>query len=140
MIESLEDMLIRHEGLRLKPYRDSVGKLTIGVGRNLDDVGITEEEARYLLKNDIQKAVVEAKRFRWYAKLNNPRKQAIIDMIFNLGPSRFLGFKKMLAALEAGDYEAAAREMLDSKWAQQVGRRATELAEIMRTGELRGSV
>lgn len=140
MIESLEDMLIRHEGLRLKPYRDSVGKLTIGVGRNLDDVGITEEEARYLLKNDIQKAVAEAKRFPWYAKLNNPRKQAIIDMIYNLGASRFLGFKKMLAALEAGDYEAAAREMLDSKWAQQVGRRATELAEIMRTGELRGSV
>ncbi len=135
MEERLIKLLITHEGLRLKPYRDSVGKLTIGVGRNLDDVGITEEEALYLLKNDIKRVLDFLKeRLPYWNGLTETRKMALVDMCFNLGPGGFLSFKRMLAALERGDYEQAAREMLDSKWARQVGRRAEELAEMMREG------
>lgn len=135
MTESLEDMLIRHEGLMLKPYRDSVNKLTIGVGRNLDDVGISRDEAIYLLKNDLQKVVAQAKQFPWYDKLSNPRKQVVLNMIFNLGITRFSQFRKTIGFIANGDYTAAAKEMLDSKWAKQVGKRATELAGIMERGE-----
>ncbi len=133
--EKLIRLLITHEGLRLKPYRDTRGKLTIGVGRNLDDVGITEEEALYLLKNDIKRVLDFLKeRLPYWNGLTETRKMALVDMCFNLGPGGFLSFKKMLAALERGDYEQAAREMLDSRWARQVGRRAEELAEMMRDG------
>ena len=133
--EKLIRLLITHEGLRLKPYRDTRGKLTIGVGRNLDDVGITEEEALYLLKNDIKRVLDFLKeRLPYWNGLTETRKMALVDMCFNLGPGGFLSFKRMLAALERGDYEQAAREMLDSRWARQVGRRAEELAEMMREG------
>ena len=135
MKESLEDMLIRHEGLMLKPYHDSVKKLTIGIGRNLDDVGITEEEARYLLRNDIQKVVSQAKQFPWYDGLSNPRKQVVLNMIFNLGLTRFSKFRNTIGCISRGEYAEAAKEMLDSTWAKQVGKRATELAKIMETGE-----
>ncbi len=133
--EKLIRLLITHEGLRLKPYRDTRGKLTIGVGRNLDDVGITEEEALYLLKNDIKRVLDFLKeRLPYWNGLTETRKMALVDMCFNLGPGGFLSFKRMLRALEREDYEQAAREMLDSRWARQVGRRAEELAEMMREG------
>ena len=135
MEERLIKLLITHEGLRLKPYRDTVGKLTIGVGRNLDDVGITEEEALYLLTNDIKRVLDFLKgKLPYWNEFTETRKMALVDMCFNLGPGGFLSFKKMLASLENGDYEQAAREMLDSKWARQVGRRAEKLAEMMRKG------
>ncbi|RMH50503.1 MAG: lysozyme [Zetaproteobacteria bacterium] len=134
-MQRLSALLIRHEGMRLKPYRDSVGKLTIGVGRNLDDVGLREEEARFLLENDLRAVIAELQPLPWFAALDPPRKHAIIDMGFNLGLPRLLGFRRMIAAIERGDWPAAADEMLDSRWARQVGRRAEELARTMRTGE-----
>lgn len=132
MSQSLRDQLLLHEGIRLKPYRDTVGKLTIGVGRNLDDVGISYEEALVLLDNDIlraQSAVMHA--LHWAAHLDRARFEVLVNMAFNLGINGLLGFPRFLAALEAGDYPKAAREMLDSKWARQVGQRAVELATIM---------
>lgn len=133
---NITDLLIKHEGLRLKPYRDTVGKLTIGVGRNLDDVGITREEAMYLLDNDIVRVSVEVdKAFRWYRGLNTTRRTVIVDMVFNLGLGRFKRFKRLIAAIVVFDWDRAAKEMLDSKWAKQVGRRATELAKMMRDGK-----
>ena len=134
MIEQLRKMLIRHEDLRLKPYKDSVGKLTIGVGRNLDDKGITEAEAMLLLSNDIGDALSDAKKFAWFSDLNSPRQDVVVDMMFNLGLTRFSGFKKMIAAIEHGNFPEAADQMLDSKWARQVGLRASELSQMMRTG------
>ena len=129
-------MIRRHEGLRLKPYEDTVGKLTIGVGRNLTDVGISEHEAAYLLTNDIAVAAASLRRaYPWFSGMGLPRQDALTDMMFNLGAARFAGFAQMIAALEQRDYETAAKEMLDSKWAQQVGARATELAAIIRTGQ-----
>lgn len=133
---NITDLLIKHEGLRLKPYRDTVGKLTIGVGRNLDDVGITEKEARFMLENDIvriKKKLMEI--FPWYPNLFKKRKDVVVNMVFNLGITRFTRFRKLIKAIQIQDYDQAAKEMLNSKWARQVGRRATELAQMMRDGE-----
>lgn len=127
-------MLKRDEGLRLKPYRCTAGKLTIGYGRNLDDVGISEAEAETLLANDIAKVEREAERFHWYAGLNDARKAVVLNMLFNLGASSFKGFVNTIKAISAGDYDDAANRMLASKWAEQVGARAARLAQIMRTG------
>ena len=129
-------MLIRHEGLRLKPYRDAKSKLTIGVGRNLDDVGITRAEALMLLDNDITTVQRDAKRaFPWFAGLDPVRKDVVLDMVFNLGLPGFRRFKKTIASIRAGDWENEAREMLKSRWANEVGKRATELAAMMERGK-----
>lgn len=135
MSEKLVEQLIHDEGLRLKPYKDSVGKLTIGVGRNLDDVGISREEAMLLLNNDIAKAT-EAVRTHipWANELDEARFGALVNMAFNLGIGGLLQFKNTLAHLKAGRYEDAAREMLKSKWAQQVGPRADRLSTQVKTG------
>ena len=132
---SLRDQLIRHEGLRLKPYTDTVGKLTIGVGRNLTDRGISKAEAMHLLDNDIleaQTAVVKA--LPWTVEIDRPRLEILMNMAFNLGIGGLLKFERFLAAVQEGSYELAAVEMLNSKWAKQVGQRADELASMMRTG------
>lgn len=136
MAESLSEMLIRHEGLRLKPYQDSVGKLTIGIGRNLDDVGLTKQEALQLLANDIHQARTELFRcYPWAQTLNQTRQDALVNMVFNLGMPRFSLFRKMLAALQDADFDLAAKEMLDSRWAEQVQGRAHELADLIQRGE-----
>ncbi len=125
-----------HEGLRLKPYRDTAGKLTIGVGRNLDDVGLREEEAMFLLLHDLE-FVKEAldKRLPWWRGLAEPRRHVLLDMGFNLGVDGLLQFTGTLGHLRAGRYAEAAQQMLRSRWAGQVGRRAATLSRMMRTGE-----
>lgn len=126
------------EGLRLKPYRCSAGKLTIGYGRNLDANGISKVEAEFLLDNDIKEAENACVHtFPWFAELTESRQDVIVNMCFNLGLKGLLGFKKFLKAVELGNYETAAHEMMDSDWAEQVGARALRLARIMRgtTGE-----
>lgn len=128
----VSSLIKKHEGLRLKPYKCSAGRVTVGYGRNLDDVGINLTEAEMMLENDIRRTTVELTKFSWYYSLNAVRRAALVDMLYNLGMPRFMGFKKMLAALDAGDYEETAVQMLDSKWATQVGSRATELAEMIR--------
>jgi lysozyme len=130
--------LQRHEGLRLRSYLDTVGKLTIGYGRNLDDRGISEDEAGFMLDNDIDLAVAELERLPLYLSLNPVRQAVLANMCFNLGMPRLLGFKRMIAALCREDFHAAAFEMLDSKWADQVGERAVELAGLMITGAVPG--
>jgi lysozyme len=127
--------LIRDEGVRLKPYRDTVGKLTIGVGRNLDDVGITLAEAMVLLGHDITWAVHELETaLPWFKDLDPVRQRVLCNMCFNLGLARLLGFRNTLAAVARGDYTQAAIEMMDSKWATQVGDRAKRLAKMMEQG------
>ena len=130
------ELIKKHEGLRFKPYKDTVGKLTIGYGRNLDDNGITLAEAEQMLSNDIQNCYAECLKLPCWNKLNEARQAVLLDMCFNLGITRMKTFKKMLAALEVGAYNRAAKEMLDSKWAFQVKSRATELADIMSKGAL----
>ncbi len=131
---ALVDMLIRHEDEMLKVYRCPAGKWSIGVGRNLEGKGITVEESRYLLANDIAECEDDLSGFEWWSGLDGIRKDCLIDMRFNLGPGGFRGFRKMIDAIGVGNYEEAADQMLDSAWAMQVGDRAVELAYMMRTG------
>jgi len=131
-------LIIKHEGIRLKLYKDSVGKNTIGVGRNLDDVGITEDEAEVLLTNDIGRAIHELSNYLpWWNDLDSVRQMVMVDMCFNLGIFGLLTFRKTLESIKNGDYEKASRQMLQSKWAKQVGGRARELSEMMKAGELK---
>jgi len=131
-IEDVKELLIRHEGFRLKPYRCTAGKLTIGVGRNLDDNGITEDEAMYMLECDIFRAIEDLRKIFNYDCLPIKARIILIDMMFNLGLSRFKSFKKMIKAVNDKDYKEAAEQMLDSKWAEQVGQRALDLAFMMK--------
>jgi lysozyme len=129
------EQLILHEGTSAKPYRCTAGKLTIGVGRNLDDVGLRPDEIRYLLHNDIKDVRASLdKRLPWWRGLSPVRQKVLEDMCFNLGIDGLCGFKNTLAAIQGGDYERAAAGMLASKWASQVGGRAIRLAQMMRTG------
>jgi lysozyme len=136
LLQKIKKQLLRHEGLKIKPYRCSAGKLTIGVGRNLEDRGITQKEAFILLENDIQRCESEllAEIPEIYSRLNESRKSVLLNMCFNLGITGLLGFKNTLAFIGAGDFERAANGMLASRWAKQVGRRAIELSELMRKG------
>jgi len=133
---SIVDDLIRDEGLRLKPYRCPAGKLTIGVGRNLDDVGITEDEARVLLSGDILRAESTLRRnLSWFMTAPEPVQRGLANMCFNLGFVGLSQFGKMLSALASKDYAAAAAEALKSKWATQVGARAERIAALFESAK-----
>ena len=124
-----------YEGFSRLPYKCPTGHLTIGYGHNLEH-GISLEAAELLLRQDIEIAAKQVKNaFIWWPKLTEARFYVLVDMTFNMGISRLVGFKKMLAAVEAGDYKTVAKEMLDSRWAFQVKGRARELSEIMEKGE-----
>lgn len=128
-------MLEQDEGLRLKPYRDTVGKLTIGCGRNLDDVGITTEEARYLLENDVGRAEADLDRnIPWWRELSEKRRHVLVSLVFNMGWPKLSGFVKFLAALKRNDWPGAAMEMRDSRWYSQVKGRGERLAKAMEEG------
>jgi lysozyme len=132
-----KEMTKAFEGLRLKPYKCSAGKTTIGYGRNLEDVGISKLEADYLFNADWNRAVQDAMRICKdydidYKQLIEQRFYVLTDMCFNMGYARTKAFKKMLTALKKGLYEDASKEMLDSMWAKQVGNRAIKLAHLMK--------
>lgn len=134
-LTSLRSRLFIDEGYRQFPYKDTVGKLTVGIGRNLDDVGISKDEAAYLLNNDINVAAYTlVKAFPWTANLDGIRKQVLVNMTLNMGIGKLKGFVNTLAAVKRGDYAAASAGMLDSLWARQVGDRAKRLARMMETG------
>ena len=137
LLERIKEQLVRHEGLRLKPYHCTAGKLTIGYGRNLDDCGISQTEAYVLLKNDIQNCEKQLldEIPEIYNGLDEVRKSVLLNMCFNMGIKGLLSFKNTLAFIKAGDWERAANGMLASKWAKQVGKRAIELSEMMRKGQ-----
>jgi lysozyme len=135
MNEKLRALLIKHEGRRNKPYLDSVGKTTIGVGRNLTDKGLSNDEVDYLFANDVGEAMTQAIRvFPGLYLWSENRQNALIDMIFNMGIARFMGFKKMIAALKVNDWATAANEMRHSAWANQLPARVTELASMVEEG------
>lgn len=133
--DALIDQLILHESLRLKPYMDSVGKITIGVGRNLTDVGLSRQEAMALLDNDINACVTDLASYPWFGDLDAIRQRVLLDMRFNLGPTRLRAFKGMLNAIAGGNYAGTANAMKASLWYRQVKTRGERLVEMMRTGE-----
>lgn len=135
--QKLKHLLISHENYKQFPYTDTTGHLTVGIGRNLSDRGISTTEAFYLLDDDILYFSSKLAHYLpFFIELSENRQIALIDMCFNLGVQGFLNFKNMIAALASHDYDRAANEMLNSKWAEQVGDRATCLANIIRTGEI----
>lgn len=133
--EALRPVLVVDEGLRLKPYRDTVGKLTIGIGRNLDDRGISEATAFQMLDEDIDLHAKELETaYPWVLDLDPVRYRVLVNMAFNMGIRTLSQFKNTLGLIRRGEYGEAADAMLQSLWAKQVGRRARRLAMEMRTG------
>ena len=129
------DRVEKNEGFRAFPYIDSRGNLSVAFGRNLKGVAMSIAEGQYLLSNDIQRAETEAyKQFPDYNALNDPRKSVIVEMVYNMGLEKVLNFKEMIAAIAANDFAEAAKHMLNSAWAVEVGKRADELAMIMQSG------
>jgi lysozyme len=128
-----EKLIKEHEGLRLYPYVCSAGKMTIGYGRNIEDRGISMREAEDMLRTDIRLAQNDAEMFcgSAWCSMSACRRAAIIDMAYNLGLNRLSTFKNLQASLFVRDWKMAAAEMLDSRWAKQVGERATTLARMM---------
>jgi lysozyme len=136
--ERLIEMLKRHEGVRSHVYLCSAGYETIGVGRNISNtgMGLFDDEVDYLLENDIARVIKElSSEYPWFTDLDDVRKDAIIDISFNLGATRLRGFRRALAAMDAADYKTASLEFLDSKWSRDVKGRSTELAYMIETGE-----
>jgi lysozyme len=136
--EKLLEMLKRHEGVEHHIYRCSAGFWTIGAGRNVDPqggLGLSDDEVDYLLQNDIERVIKElSAEYPWFNSLDDVRKDAMIDISFNLGATRLRGFKRALAAMEVADYKMAAKEFLDSKWSRDVKGRATELCYMIEMG------
>ena len=137
-MSELTEMLRKHEGVRDKVYLCSAGYETIGVGRNIseDGLGLSDDEINYLLNNDIKRVREElTEEYYWFAGLDEARQDAMIDISFNLGQTRLRGFVKSLEAMAREVFDTAADEFMDSKWSEQVGDRAVEVTEIIRTGE-----
>lgn len=133
----LLNALKRHEGYRGAPYRCSNGYLTIGYGRNLEANPLSKKEAEYLMINDLRRGEMALTGINHvFPKLEHgPRRDALLNMAFNMGVKGLNGFRKMWTAIGHRDWDLAADEALDSKWARQVGGRAIEIAEQLRTGE-----
>jgi len=130
------EQLKRHEGSRTHFYRCTSGLATIGVGRCIEEgsLGLSEDEILYLLQNDVGRCQRELLAFSWFTDLDSVRQDAMVNLLFNLGMTRLMGFKTALSAMERADYQTAADEFMDSRWAQQVGNRADEVCEMIRTG------
>lgn len=141
MEETLLDMLKRHEGKNVNkrgrhiPYTCTGGKTTIAYGRNLTDVGLSEEEAMAMLVHDLDHVLKDARQiFPEFYSYSSDRRKAIIDMIFNLGKTGFLSFRKMIGAILHKDWERAAEEAEDSDWYKQVGTRGVEVVGMILNG------
>jgi lysozyme len=137
-MSKLVQMLRLHEGVRYKVYVCSEGYETIGVGRNISEggLGLSKDEVDYLLVNDIKRVQDELTRsYPWFARLDEVRRDAMVDICFNIGLTKLRGFVNALAAMSRSQYEIAADEFMDSRWSEQVGNRAVEVTDMIRTGE-----
>lgn len=135
MDEDIIELLTLHEGYRDKPYLDTMDKWTIGIGHNLTDNGLSTKIINLLVREDIEIARKDLDNIwdKW-VDLSRPRQLVLIDMCFNLGRTRYLTFKRFWKALKDGDYTLAGKEMLESRWAKQVGDRADRLTNMMIEG------
>lgn len=132
---ALRNEIERDEGLRLKPYECTAGKLSIGYGRNIEDNGISRAEADFLLQNDMDRVEKELDlSIPWWKTLSDARQRALMNLSYNVGITRLLKFHKALGFLQNGDYTASAAEFLNSRWASQVGDRAVRIARMIENG------
>ena len=138
MRDKLIEMLKVHEGVETYAYKCSENKITIGVGRNVDKaggLGLSDDEVDYLLQNDIDRVISELEsEYDWFSDLDDIRQDAMIDISFNLGQTRLRAFKKALSAMSEGDWDNAADQFMDSRWSDQVGIRAKNLTNMIRSG------
>lgn len=135
-ISDLSSQLKADEGYCNKPYKDTVGKETIGYGRNIQDKGITISEAEKMLADDIDEVRSKlATLIPWYLELDEVRRGVLENMAFEMGSIGLLGFKQTLALVRAGQYEMASQLMLQSLWAKQTPNRAARLSVQMEKGE-----
>ena len=136
-MSKLSDQLRIHEGVRTHFYRCTSGLATIGVGRCIEEgsLGLSDDEIDYLLENDIKRCKQELVSLSWFPDLDPVRQDAIVNLCFNLGLTRLMGFQNAMGAMAVGDYKKAADEFLDSRWAKQVGQRSLDVAHMIRTGE-----
>ena len=143
-MEDLIEMLKRHEGEvvtngRHVLYKCSAGYWTLGIGRNVDvngGLGLSEDEVNYLLENDIARVIKELSlEYSWFNDLDDVRRDAMIDISFNLGATKLRKFVLALDAMEKADYKSASEEFLDSEWSRTVKGRSVELASMIATGE-----
>lgn len=133
--EKLINQLVIHEGLRLKPYTDTVGKLTVGIGHNLTDNGLTKDQCFMICHDDIDNVVVFLdSKCSWWRDLDDVRQRAVANMTFNL-MYKLLEFKGMIAALKVKDWNTAADHLVNSGFGHQTGQRAQDLAKMIRTGQ-----
>ena len=138
MTDKIIEMLRLHEGVKTHVYSDHLGYETIGVGRCIKEgvgLGLSDDEIDYLLTNDVNRVIAELGRFSWFSELNEARRDAMINLCFQLGLPKLLKFKNFLASMEDGDYEAASTHLLDSLYARQTPARANEVAEIIVSGK-----
>jgi lysozyme len=139
MKQEITRQLRGDEGVKEHAYQDHLGYWTIGVGRLIDKRkggGLKPHEIDYLLRNDIDERVEElTRRLPWFQDLDDARRGVLLNMSFQMGVDGLLGFKNTLAMVKAGDYEGAARGMLNSLWAKQTPERAQRLSDQMRTGQ-----
>jgi len=136
-MSKLVAQLKRHEGVKSHAYKCTANMITVGVGRNIDEnggIGLSDDEIDYLLENDIKRCKQELISLSWFTDLDSVRQDALVNLCFNLGLTRLMGFKNAMAAMAEGDYERAADEFYDSRWAKQVKSRADEVCEMVRTG------
>jgi lysozyme len=136
-MSKLVAQLKRHEGVKSHAYKCTANMITVGVGRNIDEnggIGLSDDEINYLLENDIKRCKQELISLSWFTDLDSVRQDAIVNLCFNLGLTRLMGFKNAMAAMAEGNYERAADEFYDSRWAKQVKSRADEVCEMIRTG------
>lgn len=129
----------KHEGFRATAYTCPAGKLTIGIGRCIDisvaGAGITQDEAEYLLRQDINRFTAMTRGLIvTFDSLDEVRQETLVELCFNMGPANLGKFTRMLAAIDVKDWDTAAAELLDSRYAAQVGQRAITLADQLRTG------
>lgn len=132
----LKAQLTVDEGYRKKMYLDSKGIPTIGIGHNLRDKPLTDRAIQVIFEDDMADAEADARKLiKSFDALNDVRKAVVINMAFNMGFGVLSQFRKTIAAVDSGDYAAAAGHMLNSTWAGQVGARAQRLADKMAKGE-----
>tara|TARA_R100000781_G_C4011847_1_gene103952 strand:+ start:145 stop:603 length:459 start_codon:yes stop_codon:yes gene_type:complete len=147
MIDKLAEILTVDEGKRTLCYDDATGEtikpgttvqgnITIGIGRDIQNFGLSEDEIQMLLKNDIKRVIEEARNFSFYQELNQTRKIVILSMLFNLGLTRFNKFVKFKKAVQAKSYDVAAMEMRDSLYYRQLSHRVEKLAVWMDSGNM----
>ena len=136
-MSKLVAQLKRHEGVKSHAYKCTANMITVGVGRNIDEnggIGLSDDEINYLLENDIKRCKQELISLSWFTDLDSVRQDALVNLCFNLGLTRLMGFNNAMAAMAEGDYERAADEFYDSRWPKQVKSRADEVCEMIRTG------